>query len=87
MQKLSASMKALATLVKDFSNHNILLTTKNIFYDMTNQIEPDKRAELLAGKIKLYEKLVTKSKVFSVDATKGEPGMKKEVFPSFFNRK
>ena len=44
---------------------------------MTNQIEPDKRAELLAGKIKLYEKLVTKSKALSVGATKGEPGIKK----------
>ena len=54
---------------------------------MTNQIEPDKRAELLAGKIKHYEKLVTKSKVLSVGATKSEPGRKKEVFLSFFNRK
>ena len=81
-------MKALATLVKKISsNHDILLTTKSIFYDMINQIEPDKRAELLAGKIKLYEKLVTKSKVLSVGATKGEPGRKKEVFLSFFNRK
>ena len=53
---------------------------------MVNQIEPDKRAELLAGKIKLYEKLVTKSKALSVGATKGEPGRKKSFHHSSTER-
>ena len=56
-RRISASMKALATLVKkNSSNHDILLATKSIFCNMVNQIDPDKRAELLAGQIKLYEK-------------------------------
>ena len=81
-------MKALATLVKKILLITIYCSLQKVyFYDMVNQIDPDKRAELLAGKIKLYEKLVTKSKVLSVGATKGEPGRKKEVFLSFFNRK
>ena len=52
-----------------------------------SRVDPDKCVELLAEQVKLYKKFVARSKALSVGATKGEPGRKKEVFSSFFNRK
>ena len=50
---------------------------------MISQIDPDKCAELLADQIKLYEKLVTKSKALSVGATKvSQEGRKKSFHHS-----
>ena len=52
-----------------------------------SRVDPDKCVELLAEQVKLYKKFVARSKALSVGATKGEPGRKKEVFSSCFNRK
>ena len=58
-----------------------------MFNEIINRVDPGKCAELLAEQVKLYKKFVARSKALSVGATKSEPGRKKKVFSSFFNRK
>ena len=72
---------------KDLTNGEVRQITRLVFNEVMSRVDPDNRAELLAEQVKLYKKFVARSKALSVGATKGEPGRKKEVFPSFFNRK
>ena len=72
---------------KDLTNGEVRQITRLVFNEIMSRVDPDNRAELLAEQVKLYKKFVARSKALSVGATKGEPGRKKEVFSSFFNRK
>ena len=72
---------------KDLTNGEVRQITRLAFNEIMSRVDPDKHAELLAEQVKLYKKFVARSKALSVGATKGEPGRKKKVFPSFFNRK
>ena len=82
------SMKVLTMpITKDLTNGEVRQITRLVFNEIMNRVDPDNCAELLAEQVKLYKKFVARSKALSVGATKGEPGRKKEVFSSFFNRK
>ena len=72
---------------KDLTNGEVRQITRLVFNEIMSRVDPDKCAELLAEQVKLYKKFIARSKALSVGATKGEPGRKKKVFSSPFNRK